>query len=152
MESVHHHQVVDCVGVPLCTATFSLTPNICFTTPADNLSSAPTVQRTSPPRQLSTVDRDLLTGDPLTTYSWQPAHTEQDIRSAVNASTFEPPSEFLTTVNRAQPTTTEHPLTSAAGWSPAEPAEPHLEFPSQLNVGDEGEVMDSRDYFKVSLL
>lgn len=132
------------------TATFPLTPHVCFSALADNLSSALTVQRTTPPRQLSTVDRALLTGDPLSASSWQPAHTEQDTRSAVNASTFEQQSEFLTTVNRAQPTTTEYPLTSAAGWSPADPT--RLEVPSQLNVGDEGEVMDSRDYFKASLL
>ncbi|XP_038574470.1 soluble scavenger receptor cysteine-rich domain-containing protein SSC5D-like [Micropterus salmoides] len=102
---------------------------------ADNLSSTPTVQSTSPPQHNSTTEGiALLTRDPLTTSSPQPAHTVQDTSPTANASTIQPQSESLTTAT-AQPTTTGHPLTSAAGWDPAGPT--HQEVPPELNVGDE---------------
>ncbi|XP_074506676.1 uncharacterized protein LOC141776778 [Sebastes fasciatus] len=103
---------------------------------ADNLSSAPTVQSAVPPQHISTPDgRVILTTDPFTTFSSQPAPTvQQDTSSTAHASTIQPRSESLTTA-ATQPPTTGHPLTSAPGQGPAGHA--HREGPSELNVGDE---------------
>lgn len=104
---------------------------------ADGLSSTPTAQSPTPQHHISpTEGRALLTRDPLTAFSSQPAHTVQDVNSTAHASTLQPHSESLTTAT-AQPTTTGHPLTSGRG--PAGPT--HQEVPSELNVGDEGKVM-----------
>lgn len=98
---------------------------VLMTAHPDSLSSAPTVQ--SPAE-----GRAILTTDPLTTFSSQPAHTVQDTSSSAHASTIQ--SESLTTA-ATQPTTTGHDLTSAPGRGPTGPT--HREVPSELNVGDE---------------
>ena len=109
---------------------------------AEGLSSKPSAQSTTTLQHLSTAEGTaLLTRDPLTAFSSQPAHTMQDARSTAHTSTIQPQSESLNTAT-TQPTTTGHPLTSA----PVHPAVPtHWEVPSELNVGDEGQVMDNRE-------
>nr|XP_020473997.1 uncharacterized protein LOC109970638 [Monopterus albus] len=92
---------------------------------SDSLSSTPTVQRTTPLQHISATE-GLLTRDPLTTFSSQPAHTVQD------ASSIKAQSGSLTT---ATAHTIGHPLASTPGWGPAAPT--HQEVPSELNVGDE---------------
>lgn len=117
--------------------------SIAFTSPlsaaTDSLSSAPTVQSTTPPQHIATTDgRAILTTDPFTTFSSQSTHTVQDTNSTAHASIIQPQSESLTTAT-AQPTTTGRPLTSAPRQGPAGPT--HREVPSELNIGDEGMVM-----------
>ncbi|XP_031710685.1 uncharacterized protein LOC116387578 [Anarrhichthys ocellatus] len=101
---------------------------------ADYLSSALPVQSATPPPHISTTDgRAIVTTDPFTTFSSQPAHTVQDTSSTAHASTIRPQSESWTTAS-TQPTTTGH-LTSAPGQGPAGPT--YQDVPSELNVGDE---------------
>lgn len=100
-------------------------------------SSTPTPQHTTPPHRLWTEAGAPPPKDPLTAFSSQPARTVQDARSTTLASTVRPQSEFLAS---AQPTTTGYPLTPATGRGPV--GTRHQEVPSELNVGDEGEVMD----------
>ncbi|KAK9538870.1 hypothetical protein VZT92_004014 [Zoarces viviparus] len=101
---------------------------------ADSLSSAPPVQSTTPPPHISTADgRAIVTADPFTTSSSQPAHAVQDTSSTAHASAIQPQSESWTTAS-TQPTTTGH-LTSAPGRGPAGPT--YQDVPSELNVGDE---------------
>lgn len=96
------------------------------------------MQSTTTLQHLSTAESTALpTRDPLAAFSSQPAHTMQDARSTAHASTVQPQSESLNTP------TTGHPLTSAPGRGPAVPT--HWEVPSELNVGDEGQVMDNRE-------
>ena len=104
---------------------------------ADGLSSTLALPHTAPPRHPSTEGRASQTKDPFTAFSSQPAHTERDAHSS---STLRPQPEYLSPVATAQTATTGRPLTSVLGWGPAGPA--HQEVPSQLNVGDEGEMMD----------
>ncbi|XP_078120670.1 uncharacterized protein LOC144526851 [Sander vitreus] len=101
----------------------------------DSLSSAPTVQSTTPLQHIATTDgRAILTTDPFTTFSSQSTHTVQDTSSTAHTSIIQPQSESLTTAT-AQPTTTGRPLTSAPRRGPAGPT--HREVPSELNIGDE---------------
>ncbi|XP_034743988.1 uncharacterized protein LOC117954349 isoform X2 [Etheostoma cragini] len=101
----------------------------------DSLSSAPTVQSTTPLLHIATTDsRAFLTTDPFTTFSSQSARTVQDASSTAHASTIQPQSESLTSAT-TQPTTTGRPLTSVPRQGPAGPT--HREVPSELNVGDE---------------
>lgn len=93
--------------------------------PADTLSSTLTLEPSTPPQ---------LTPDPLATFSSPPVHVEQDAR--VTTSTFLSQHGSPTTVS-SQLTTTEHPMTLAAGQGPTAPT--HQAVPAQLNVGDEGE-------------
>lgn len=114
-----------------------------FSAAAEGLSSTPTTQSTTTLQHLSTAEGTaLLTRDPLTAFSSQQAHTMQDVRSTAHTSTVQPQSESLNTAT-TQPTTTGHPLTSAPGRGPAVPT--HWEVPSELNVGDEGQVIDNRE-------
>ncbi|XP_040000432.1 mucin-17-like [Xiphias gladius] len=94
---------------------------------ADSLSSTPALRSTAPLRGASTAEsRTLLTRDPTTTFSSQPAHTVQDASSTAHASTTQP---------QAESQTTNLPLTSAPGQGPA--GTTHQEVPSELNIGDE---------------
>lgn len=97
---------------------------------AHSLSSTPPAPSTTPLQQISTTEGGaLLTGESLTTFSSQPAHTSQDESSAAPASTTQPQPESSTTQ------TTGRPETSAPGRAPAGPT--HPDAPSELNVGDE---------------
>lgn len=95
-----------------------------ITASADALSSTLTLEPSTPPQ---------LTPDPLATFSSPPVRTEQDAHVTTSAIQSQP---GLPTTVPSQPTTTERPLTSAAGRGPAGPT--HREAPAQLNVGDEG--------------
>ncbi|XP_028282529.1 hyphal wall protein 1-like [Parambassis ranga] len=98
---------------------------------SDSLSSTPVALSTSSLQHSSTTDgRTLLTSDPLTTFSSQPAHAVQEASSA--APTYTTQSESLTT---ATTQTTGGPQTSAPGRAPAGPT--RQDVPSELNVGDE---------------
>lgn len=110
---------------------------------ADGLSSIPTTLSTTAPHYISTTENGThLTTDPNTTtttnttavvtFSFEPAHTVQDVSSTAHASTTQLQSES---------STTGRPSTSAP--DPAGPT--HQEVPSELNVGDEGKVMDRWD-------
>ncbi len=111
----------------------------------DDLSSTPPARSTTPLQHLSTAEgRAPLTRDPLSTVSSQPAHTVQDTNSPALTFTIQPQSESLTTVT-AQPVTTGRLLTSVSGWGPS--GTTHQQDPSELNVGDEGKVMDRWERF-----
>lgn len=158
--SLHEQGGVELPLSAACTARFlwrilctvlnwcSTAPTSSLSAAADGLSSTPTAQSPTPPHHSSpTEGKALLTRDPLTAFSSQPAHTAQDTSSAAPASTLQPQSESLTA---AQPTTTGHPLTSAQGQVPAGPT--HREVPSELNVGDEGKGMSRWERFILGLL
>ncbi|AWP04459.1 putative GPI-anchored protein PB15E9.01c [Scophthalmus maximus] len=100
------------------------------TAAAHGLSSTPPPWGTTPLHRISPAEsRAPLTGDPPTAVSTQPAHTVQGTSSTARSSTAQPQSESLTI---------DRPLTSALG--PAGPR--HREVPSELNIGDEGMVME----------
>ncbi|XP_054452579.1 mucin-2-like [Anoplopoma fimbria] len=140
--TVHSEAATNAVYVTQSTVATSqhMTVPVVMTAPspsaaADNLSSAPPVQSTTPPQHISTTDgRATVTTDPFATFSSQPAPTVQDTGSTALASTLQPQSESWTTAS-TQPTTPGHPLTSSPGRGPAGPT--YQEVPSELNVGDE---------------
>lgn len=112
------------------TEPFVPTPHLTTASPsaaAHILSSTPTAPSTASLQDASTTEgRTPLTGESVTAFSSPPAHVGKDASSTAPASTPQPQSESLTTVN---------PQTSAPGRAPAGPT--HQEVPSELNVGDE---------------
>lgn len=115
-----------CVETDIFSNIIQVDPSLLwFSAPAETLSSTLILEPSTPPQ---------LTPDPLATFSSPPVQVEPDAH--VTTSTFLTQQGSPTTVS-PQPTTTERPLSSAAGRGSTAPTQ--REVPAQLNVGDEGE-------------
>lgn len=90
---------------------------------AESLSSAPTVQSTTPRHPATTEGKAPLTSHSLSTVSSQPAHTVHNTSFTASTSTTRPHSESPNTTTTSPGGALNGPL--------------HKEVPPELNVGDE---------------